>query len=465
MEGTEDMKRGYHSLACLMVAASLALSLGGCSFPFQQEKAESTAQPQAATKSVKGIVVENNANLSQIRVRELDSDVISTLAYGSTSQITNKYESEREGDSIAVGEILQVTYNTDNAKIVSAEVPEDVWEYQDIKKFSFNKDENMLMAAGRKFQYTDRTYYGSALGEVEAMELNNQDVLTVRGIGIRAYSVVRTQGHGYIRFTNYNDFMGGIAEVGDEGLMTQIGENMLITAPEGIHRVTLFKNGRAAAKTVEVASDRETIVDYKDYKEQAGNIGEITFEIEPEGADLYLNGTQVDYSAPMTLSFGKYRLGVALSGYGTYTGILNVKSSSDTIRITLEEANSSVSSNATATPSATSTPSSSDSSSDTVTKKIDSGHTITVTAPEGAEVFVDNVYKGMAPCTFTKIIGSLTITLSDSGYETKSYSVDILDDGKNAKLSFADLVKADSDDSDSSASSATSTPGSTANSD
>lgn len=465
MEGTEDMKRGYHSLVCLMVAASLALSLGGCSFPFQQEKAESTAQPQAATKSVKGIVVENNTNLSQIRVRELDSDVISTLAYGSTSRITNKYESEREGDSIAVGEILQVTYNTDNAKIVSAEVPEDVWEYQDIKKFSFNKDENMLMAAGRKFQYTDRTYYGSALGEVEAMELNNQDVLTVRGIGIRAYSVVRTQGHGYIRFTNYNDFMGGIAEVGDEGLMTQIGENMLITAPEGIHRVTLFKNGRAAAKTVEVASDRETIVDYKDYREEAGNIGEITFEIEPEGADLYLNGTQVDYSAPVTLSFGKYRLGVALSGYGTYTGILNVKSSSDTISITLEEANSSVSSNATATPSATSTPSSSDSSSDTVTKKIDSAHTITVTAPEGAEVFVDNVYKGMAPCTFTKIIGSLTITLSDSGYETKSYSVDILDDGKNAKLSFADLVKADSDDSDSSASSATSTPGSTANSD
>ena len=455
------MKRGCHSLVCLIAAASLALSLGGCSFPFQQEKAESTAQPQAVTKSVTGIVVENNANLSQIKVRELESDVISTLAYAPTSEIMSRYGSAREGDAIGVGEILQVTYNTDNAKIVSAAVPEDVWEYQDVKKFAFNKDENMLTAAGRKFQYTEQTFCGSDLGQIQAMELNNQDVLTVRGIGIRAYSVVRTQGHGYIRFTNYNDFMGGIAEVGDEGLMAQIGENMLITAPEGIHRVTLFKNGRAAAKTVEVASDRETIVDYKDYKEEAGNIGEVTFEIEPEGADLYLNGTQVDYSAPVTLNFGKYRVGVALSGYTSWTGILNVKSSSETISISLEEADSAVTNNATATPEATSTPASSDSSSDTITKKIDSKHTITVTAPEGAEVFVDNVYKGMAPCTFTKIIGSLTITLSDSGYETKSYSVDILDDGKNAKLSFADLVKADSDDGDSSESSATSTPGST----
>ena len=50
----------------------------------------------------------------------------------------------------------------------------------------------------------------------------------------------------------------------------------------------------------------------------------------------------------------------------------------------------------------------------------------------------------MAPCTFTKVIGSQTITLSDSGYVTKSYPVDILDDGKDVKLSFADLVKENS---------------------
>lgn len=53
-----------------------------------------------------------------------------------------------------------------------------------------------------------------------------------------------------------------------------------------------------------------------------------------------------------------------------------------------------------------------------------------MTAPEGAEVYLDNVYKGIVPCKFTKVIGSQTITLSKSGYVTKSYSVDILDDDK-----------------------------------
>ena len=73
------------------------------------------------------------------------------------------------------------------------------------------------------------------------------------------------------------------------------------------------------------------------------------------------------------------------------------------------------------------------------TKKMDSDHTITVSAPEGAEVYLDNVYKGLAPCTFTKVIGSQTITLRKDGYTTKSYSVDVLDDDQDVKFSFSDL--------------------------
>ena len=135
-----------------------------------------------------------------------------------------------------------------------------------------------------------------------------------------------------------------------------------------------------------------------------------------------------------------------MTGYQTYSGILDVEEASKTISISLTDEEES---EASATPSASSTPaassSSSDSSSDsnTVTKKIDSGHTITVSAPEGASVYLDNVYKGMAPCTFTKVIGSQTITLSETGKVTKSYTVDILDDDKNTKLSFADLVADD----------------------
>ena len=47
-------------------------------------------------------------------------------------------------------------YRISDAKIVTASVPEDEWEYQDVKKFSFDADQNMMKFAGEKYQYDQR---------------------------------------------------------------------------------------------------------------------------------------------------------------------------------------------------------------------------------------------------------------------------------------------------------------------
>ena len=70
--------------------------------------------------------------------------------------------------------------------------------------------------------------------------------------------------------------------------------------------------------------------------------------------------------------------------------------------------------------------------------------------PDGAAVYLDNVYQGVAPCKFTKIIGSQTITLSKTGYLSKSYSVNILDNNKDIKLDFPELIEAADDNKSSS---------------
>lgn len=399
------------------------------------------ASPEPDTKAVIGVVVQNDIETQRIQIRELDSDVICTLTYDATSLIQDKYKEERYGEDVEVGMILQANYREEDAKLVSAEVPKDVWEYQEVQKFSFSSDENMMRVAGSKYQYSNNTFFFADNMEIAPMEFTNQDLITVRGIGIRVYSVVRTSGHGYIRLENHDSFVGGMAEL-DGGIFVPVSENTLITAPEGTYRLTLVKKGLSAVKTVKVEKDKEVTADFSDYKEVVTqNISEVTFTVKPDGAELYLNGTAVDYSTPVTLHYGKYNLMVSLTGYETYTAVLEIAGPVVPVRIELADKKSS---KATNTPKPSATPSSNDSNDDTVTKKIDSDHTITVSAPEGAEVYLDNVYKGMAPCTFTKVIGSQTITLSDSGYVTKSYPVDILDDGKDVKLSFADLVKENS---------------------
>lgn len=207
----------------------------------------------------------------------------------------------------------------------------------------------------------------------------------------------------------------------------------------GSYRVTLSKRKVKAVKNVIIKDGKETILDFSDYKEEVKNVGTIKFNIEPHGADLYINNSNVDYSSPVTLNYGEYNIRVEMTGYTAYTGVLDVEKPGSTINIDLIEKDASVSSASTATPSPTKK-----ADDKVTTKKIDSNHTITVSAPDGAEVYLDNVYKGLAPCTFTKVIGSQTITLSKPGHITKSYSVDILDDDKNVKLSFSELME-DSD--------------------
>ena len=217
---------------------------------------------------------------------------------------------------------------------------------------------------------------------------------------------------------------------------------MLITIREGTYKVVLSKNHSTAVKNVTVHSGREVTLDFSEYKPADSHVGVITFDIAPAGADLTINGTAVGYSKPIALAYGVYQIQVSMTGYTTYTGTLDVEEpKGTTVRINLVEEEAEAS-DTTAAPSATgkSTKTSSESTDDTQTKQIDSDHTITVSAPQGAEVYLDNVYKGLAPCTFTKVIGSQTVTLRRDGYATKSYSVDILDDDQDVKLSFADLT-------------------------
>ena len=130
-----------------------------------------------------------------------------------------------------------------------------------------------------------------------------------------------------------------------------------------------------------------------------------------------------------------------MTGYTTYTGVLDVEKAESIIKIDLIDENASVSASSTSTPKPSGGTDSKKDDDNVTTKKIDSDHTITVSSPEGAEVYLDNVYKGLAPCSFTKVIGSQTITLSKPGYQTKSYSIDVLDDDKNVKLGFSELAE------------------------
>lgn len=437
-----QIRDSKHTLLLLGVFLVALIFTSGCT----KSPTKRTVQPAQGAETeqeavLEGVVTDNDTAAGQLTLRGLDSDVETVIAYDAAAELTDRYGEVRYGEDIEEGEIIEATYSSFEGKLLSACVPEDIWEYQEVKEYDFNSDEQSLEFAGRKYQYLNTTYFASSGKPMELMELNKQDVLTVRGSGYRVYSVVRTQGHGYIRLSHYRDFVGGMIEVGERLLLPVTG-NMLITVRAGTYKVILSKGRAAAVKNVTVKTGEEVTLDFRDYQPVDNHIGTITFDIEPAGADLTLNGTAVNYQRPIALAYGTYRLEVSMTGYTTYAGTLDVEEPKSTLRINLVEEEAEVTKTTKEPSSRKSEKAASDS---TLTKQMDSDHTITVSAPEGAEVYLDNVYKGLAPCSFTKVIGSQTITLRKEGYITRSYSVDILDDGDDIKLSFAELAEAPDD--------------------
>ena len=61
------------------------------------------------------------------------------------------------------------------------------------------------------------------------------------------------------------------------------------------------------------------------YQNQVPDTARVTFDVNPQGAELYVNGSLTDPSKPVSLKYGNHSVKVSLEGYEDYSGIITVK--------------------------------------------------------------------------------------------------------------------------------------------
>jgi hypothetical protein len=218
---------------------------------------------------------------------------------------------------------------------------------------------------------------------------------------------------------------------------------MLLTVPEGTQEITMANGEYTGTASVEVRRGQVTTLDMSKFIKQAADIAHVNFKIDPEGAQLYINGSLTDYSKAVKLRYGNHTIQVVLEGYNEYSGVLTIKEANPTVVINLGQETAEVESDSSDSSDENSSSDSTSSTTEASTSdaEYDTDHTITVSAPKGAAVYVNGTYKGEAPCSFTKMIGEVTLTLTMDGYTTKSYSIEIQDDSQDITWSFPDLTK------------------------
>ena len=409
-------------------------------------------------KKCQAIVKEINDVAGLITLYDLDSGRDITLTYNGGTDITNEYDSVELMDSIEPGEIVDAYYLSAKEKLTKMQVSANAWRYKGVDRMSFHPDEGYAAIGTKKYQYENDLLIYSEGVPITLLEVNSEDELTVLGIGGKIYSIIVTKGHGYVRFSGVQDFIGGTLEIGAR-IMLPVTDQMIATVREGTYTLTMTNGELTGSKKITVAKNQEITIDMSEFRQPDGHTGKVHFIVTPSEASVYVNGTQVNTNRAVSLNYGKHSVIAICDGYEPFRGTLTVGEKEQYIQVTLaqEKEDSSVASASPSqeTDSSASSETSGSNSSDgnasdgnTATQtKVDKSHKITVSAPSGAEVYLNGAYKGVAPVSFTKVIGTYTITLRQEGYETKSYTVEVVDDDQDETLSFPDLVLSVSDSS------------------
>lgn len=431
------MKR-YRYYVGVMIA--LLLCLTGCGS--SGKRVEATKEPDKGVSYEPGVdfvgaVKAVNSENGVIEFYNTSFETMETYQYSGGTQILTKNDRQRTVAEVVPGEIYDVYTSEDGKKIVKMKQSSEVTVYENAS-LTVNDDQKRLMIRDANYAYTPNLLVFSEGKQMDPREITAEDEVTFYGANGHAFSIVVTRGHGYIEPVNCKDFTGGTVTVRGEAILPA-STDMLLVVPEGTQTLTMVNGDLVAEASVQVKRNQVTKVDMAKYQSQMPDTARVRFDIHPQGAELYVNGALMDPSKPISLKYGNHTVKAVLEGYNEYSGILNVQDASLTVRLDLAEENP-----AEVTSDSDSSSSVSDADSDsskTNQVNYDNDHKITVSAPIGAAVYVGGTYKGKVPCSFTKMLGSVTLTLTKENCETKSYRVELPDDSQDVTWTFPDLTK------------------------
>lgn len=421
----------------------------------------------------------------------ISKDINISLIYTGTSNIRDEYDQVIAASQLMTGQLVEVTY--ENGTLISLSNSKEAWEYTNVTNVIPNLEEQWIKLYGSKYRYTSNLYVQDADGECGLLSISSQDQLVIRGYDRTIYAILVEKGHGTVILQNCEYFEGGILTIGNREYV-EFSEDMRFTVREGEILVEAVKDDIENSTIIKVVKDEEVILDLGELAPEPPKIGEVTFEIRPFGAELFIDDALMSYSDPIEMTYGDHIIEVSLNGYETYTGVYEVNQESDIIKIELPESvsededtsntqpstkpesnssqsqpntgndsndsdNESSDSNSNSSNS-NSEPSNSDNNSSNSNDKpeekpeeessnssdIDSKHKITILAPSNVSVYINGVYKGITPLTIEKPLGVTYITLLREGYEQITHTVKIPDDNEDKSYKFPNLILVSEDE-------------------
>ncbi|MBR1693108.1 MAG: PEGA domain-containing protein, partial [Lachnospiraceae bacterium] len=480
-------KKARAAFVCGILLLYLTLLLSGCAGSARKEQippVESEPQQQTGPYERPKADSLDEAVISRINERKQTITFYNTqigrsytLSYKGISSIKDKYDEELSVSQLSVGDVVITSFVKEDKELRTIQLKKDAFVTAGVSNYEINKTARTMRIDEKRYQLS-KYLFVRANGQSAGLEdISPVDVLRVSGTDRLVSSIVVEKGHGYIRLSGEEYFVGGWIEVG-ENLIKPISEGMLLTVPEGEYDVTVTNKGYGGSRHVVVEANKETTVDVSDLKGDEVKTGRIIFTVTPASAVLSVDGKEADLSGPVTLEYGIHQIVLKADGYKTLIKYIKVSSALANINIEMEagsddagsvSGNNSQGASVTVDNRASESDSKGNGSNASGQKQDDNGNSrdddvntgtsfigdepvtdssdgarVYIDAPKGAQLYLDGAYIGVVPTNFPKESGNHEVSFRKDGYQTRSYTLYFDDGDNNLTFSFADLLENDS---------------------
>ena len=282
------------------------------------------------------IVSDINSANETIRVYNYSTGVQYQYYYGLTTGFFDKYGNHMSVSDIHQGDVVDISGADSDGKAKRIQKSDKVWTNDTVTNFSVDKDKSMFKIGGSSYRLGERTMIFSGSDVIDTDSLTAQDKLAVVGIDKDIVSISVTTGHGTLQLSNTSLFEGSFLQLGDR-IFAEITKDMSLDVPEGSYTLAVANNGWGDSTDIEIKRGEITKINLNDLKGEGPKKSSILFEVDVQSAKIYVDGSEIDYTSPVEITYGKHTLKVTADGYDTWTRTLYVNSKEATIQITIND--------------------------------------------------------------------------------------------------------------------------------
>lgn len=328
--------------------------------------------------------------------------------------------------SMNPGDIVEVLYQPEQDKILKINTTKKAWKQKDVTGIILNKEENTIVVKNQKYKYTNDTIVLTEDRKPATIEsINKHDVVTIVGIENELWSVQINQKAGRLILAKMPTNKG-MLEIDYNTMipLSEIGEG--ISLLPGVHKVVVKMEGyEPIVEKIKIESDKPYTLSLQGGVKKYTDlfISVTNTDVTPT---VLINGVPYSIDEPIHLLQGQYKIKVEASGYSTWQANVLLDAPTKELTIALIPIqNKEQTDTQTNQGNTTGHTENGQASKDTITLSTD---------PQGASVYIGEVYKGKTPLTTNLPKGSYAVSFKKDGFET--YWTSLILDENNTQNNF-----------------------------